>query len=1705
MRNVRRSGRVMRAILILLLGLGSVAHATLTMPKIFNDYMVLQREKPVKVWGWCAPVDTVTVTFAGQVKQAVADASGRWIVVLDPMEASFENRTMTISTALGDSRSITHILVGEVWLSSGQSNMNWSIAKCQPDNVAIATGDNLPFLRLFFIKCDQRYPDSSGDFHFEVEPQDDLPDTLNPAPQWIYANGDLYGVPSLNQFSGPAYFFARQLQLKLGVPVGMIDSSLGGSSIEPWIAPEGLATEPLEWDYYLDRLDPVGSGLQMGHLNGEVGLYETFIYPIRGFAMRGMIWHQGESSANCLLYENQFRALINGWRIVWGDPELYAGVGQLYPYTPGGERWPPTSWGQYRAGQRIPRAGSIVLNDHGNLDDIHPRNKYATGKRFAAWALSEVYEQGNLPQGPHPRKARWDAANNRIVIDFDYVGEGLHLNSGTAPEEFRVRCADDNVYPCTGQISPDQTQVWLTCPEITGSNPALMVEHAWQSSSDTPNVVNSDDHPLTLCKIAVREDFTTATVVEQDAQVNTAFQADLTENVTEAYFFDDSFTFRLVGAPAWLSVSEDGMLYGTPGNGDLGLNTCTVELDDGDGRVVQAPLQINVVPVGSPLMIGWERGAFGSPDRKVAGADAVFHAALYLNGMNSQQYAPAGFSQDGTWGSQAVNPPARTKGLFIKIEHSAEFSITNNTGADMVLDGIYFDYISTFGNMTSMEMRYAEGDLADATNTLVFSSAITAGAWANYDAPLSGALSDLTLANGEHATFRLTFYTANSWSSCYMDNAMIRFITAGTSGNLPPVFPVRVVETAVATEDSPYTASLAGSAVDANAGDTLTYEKLDGPSWLTIALDGSVSGTPVNRHVGINQFMIAVSDSDGKTDRALLQITVNNVNDAPVFLNDPFSAHDAYAGQAYSESIADSATDVDAGDVLSFSILSGPTWLNIETNGTLYGTPGSGDQGTNSCQVQVSDGNGGSDTATLNILLNPPNAFPVFTSDPFSAHDAVLPCGYIGTITNSATDADGDGLMYTKLSGPDWLDIAAGGTLSGFPSMADIGTNSFTVQVFDGKNGTDTATMQIVVTDEIGVVLAGWDAGAGSATVRGAGVSSAAMTLHNGTGDGDASNKSGSSLTGKWGGDAALMPAPADTNTCTMMRANSATGTDMPYMDLTITAGSETLTLTAIVFDQYNYFGSYGKDILVYYQSGNLDDPDNTYLFTQAEVPGAAGNYASTELVGVNGLDIGSVLGDNVLAPSESATFRIYHGNASGGEMRYDNIAMLGTTTAAPGNSAPAFTSDPVVEVNATQGALYSSTLADDAFDVNYDTLFFFKTFGPEWLNVASNGVLSGTPSSTDLGLNSFTVQVDDGQGGSDTATLRITVTAPSTGTPELLVGWDAGAGGQTAAASGFTGTLTLNNGTGGGDASNKSGSSLTGKWGGDAGLSPSPVDTASSAMLRANGAAGTAMPYMDLLISNGGSGKIALDAIVFDCWLNWGDYNNDVTVYYQGGDLTGISNGTKVLTYTLMPSPDDNVGSTANPGVNRMDIGSALATNNILAAGGTATFRLYGGSAGGGELRFDNIAVLGMAAQTVRPFDGWRNAYFDAGELADPAISGPTATPMNDGIPNLVKYVLNLDPWNAGGIGPGWPEAADWIIGFDRNAAATDADFYLEMIHELASTQWLTIAMSVGGAGVTAQNGATVVLDSPGTTNGVQVSVPSTTNAFFRFRARQP
>ncbi|MCW1921047.1 putative Ig domain-containing protein [Luteolibacter arcticus] len=348
------------------------------------------------------------------------------------------------------------------------------------------------------------------------------------------------------------------------------------------------------------------------------------------------------------------------------------------------------------------------------------------------------------------------------------------------------------------------------------------------------------------------------------------------------------------------------------------------------------------------------------------------------------------------------------------------------------------------------------GDVAnpDSGETLTFSK-VTGPAWLSVaaDGTLSG-----TPGNGDVGPNSFTIRVEDG--AGLADDAALSI--AVTNTNDAPVFAADPIAGSNATEDAAYSGSLSGTASDVDAGDTLSYSKVSGPAWLTVASNGTLGGTPGNDDVGANSFTVRVTDG-GLTDDAVLNIAVANVNDAPGFTADPIAGAAATEDQAYAGSLSATANDIDTSDTLTFSKVSGPSWLTVTANGALSGTPSNAEVGANAFTVRVTDGAGAYDEAALNISVANVNDAPVLTLDPITREAGAEQVAYAGTsLAGAAVDGDaGDSVTYSKFSGPGWLTVAASGALSGTPPAGTAGSNVFIVRATDVLGAYDEATLTI--------------------------------------------------------------------------------------------------------------------------------------------------------------------------------------------------------------------------------------------------------------------------------------------------------------------------------------------------------------------------------------------------------------------------------------------------------------------------------------------------------------------------------------------------------------------------------------------------------------------------------------------------------------------
>jgi sialate O-acetylesterase len=431
--------------LLLLLGLTLPAQATVVLPRVLGHNMVLQRAKAVPIWGTAAPGEAVTVQFTGQHPHTMADATGHWQVTLQPLTASATPAELVISGT--NTIRLQNVLVGEVWLCSGQSNMEYTMRKNSkvppPPGLNPSPVDELkhahnPAIRIFLVNRKELAK----------------PDSLHRG--WSVAEDS-----ALRSFSAAAYFFAKELQKRLNVPVGMISSAVPGSRIEPWISEAAFAQ------------DAHFAGQKV---EGEPGkFYEPMIRPLVPFTVRGFLWYQGES--NCFLaetvsYAHKMKTLIESWRAAWGDGALPFYYVQLAPFkysdATGKVVLTPETLPRFREAQelalQLPRTGMIVTTDLADsLGGIHPGYKWEVGRRLALLALAGTYGQRTVAAtGPVFGSLKVKGAV--ATVTFAPTGGRLVSKDGKPLTGFTVAGADGKFVPA--QVRIEGAHVLVSAPGV---------------------------------------------------------------------------------------------------------------------------------------------------------------------------------------------------------------------------------------------------------------------------------------------------------------------------------------------------------------------------------------------------------------------------------------------------------------------------------------------------------------------------------------------------------------------------------------------------------------------------------------------------------------------------------------------------------------------------------------------------------------------------------------------------------------------------------------------------------------------------------------------------------------------------------------------------------------------------------------------------------------------------------------------------------------------------------------------------------------------------------------------------------------------------------------------------------------------------------------------------------------------------------------
>jgi sialate O-acetylesterase len=385
---------------------------------LISDGMVLQRDSTVKIWGKADAGEKVTVSFRGATATQATPADGTWVIEIPSKEAG---GPFTLDIAGNNKITLKDVYVGEVWVCSGQSNMQWSVNQSGEADRKLATESPAnPQIRMFTVA---RGPSATPQFDVKG--------------QWLEAN-----PKNVGNFSAVGYFFGRDLQAKLNVPIGLISSNVGGTRAEAWTSPKVLAAHPMykdemakfeaAWKQYQETLKgkPDKPPQSPMNQNSPGALYNAMIHPITNYKIKGAIWYQGESNAGkAAEYATLMPLMIENWRADFKCGEFPFYQVQLASFMavekePAESNWAVVREAQWLTTRKLKNVGQAVITDYGHESDIHPTPKSPVGQRLALLARARTYgEKGLVCCGPEVRDFKFEG--NKAIIQFEHVAGGL--------------------------------------------------------------------------------------------------------------------------------------------------------------------------------------------------------------------------------------------------------------------------------------------------------------------------------------------------------------------------------------------------------------------------------------------------------------------------------------------------------------------------------------------------------------------------------------------------------------------------------------------------------------------------------------------------------------------------------------------------------------------------------------------------------------------------------------------------------------------------------------------------------------------------------------------------------------------------------------------------------------------------------------------------------------------------------------------------------------------------------------------------------------------------------------------------------------------------------------------------------------------------------------------------------------------------------
>jgi len=492
-------------LLSLALAFTSATRAELKLPAIIGDHMVLQQKQANPIWGWDTPGTKITVQFAGQAYAATAGADGRWTVKLAPANANATPQVLAIAGTT--KRDVQDVLIGEVWMCSGQSNMGFKLNSDWNGDIE-AAASKLPNLRLISVPT--------------VGTQELKTDFKG---QWKASTAE-----TAKAFSAIGFLYGRYLHEILGVPVGLIDNSWGGSAAEAWVRRETIESDPrfatlmantakreadlssekskadfaksvADWKIAAEKAKVEKQAAPRAPADWLTGnsrpgnIFAGMVNPTIGYGMKGVIWYQGESNAS-RAYEHAmlFPFLIEQWRKEWGQGDFSFYWVQLADYMPEKPAPGDSAWAELRETQTktqsLANTGQAVIIDLGEGKDIHPRNKHDVAARLVRWALVKDYGLKFSYRSPEYKSMA--VAGNKVTVTLDCFGSTLRAFDVAEARGFAICGEDRKWHWATGKvIAPDKVEV--SSPEVTAP---IAVRYAW---ADNPvcNLFSNDGLPVT--------------------------------------------------------------------------------------------------------------------------------------------------------------------------------------------------------------------------------------------------------------------------------------------------------------------------------------------------------------------------------------------------------------------------------------------------------------------------------------------------------------------------------------------------------------------------------------------------------------------------------------------------------------------------------------------------------------------------------------------------------------------------------------------------------------------------------------------------------------------------------------------------------------------------------------------------------------------------------------------------------------------------------------------------------------------------------------------------------------------------------------------------------------------------------------------------------------------------------------------------------